>query len=590
MKNRTSLLWSAVGVLAVVGVWACSNEVNESPTTVTTPGTRTNPGDFPGIDDVSENLAQLASACTFTADGGVVTINLAAGEYALLGRGPLNDGGESLNVNGTPCGNATPSSSTRINITGPSDGGSETVIIDYLAGTFALPSSNTAIGIYVDLKNGAGDSLKIRGSSGVDDFVLATTTADAGSNGVYSIGVGINGVTNPGRKTISFTGVEALVVSTGPGADVVRIAGQADAGVGGTPYGRTLSGTGPTLTFYGGDDADTLNAGATKVGSAVTFSGGAGSDTADYSSRSIDLSCTIGGGAVCGESSEGTSINTDVEVFNGGAGNDTIVCAAAAVCTVAGNAGNDTITGSDFDDTLSGGAGDDTITPKGGDDTVSCGSENDTISYADRSADITVALGTGLSASANNGDPAYALADAGTVAENDSVAACENIIGGSGDDTLTGNDFDNVITGGAGGDTLSGGTGNDTFLMGAASDGDDVIDGEGGEDTVSYASRSNALDLTLNTSTPTTGNGEGSEDDSIVNVENLICGGGADNVTGDSANNRIEGGGGNDTIDSSTGDDVIDPGAGTNTVTCGGGSDILLPGGTTTNAAADCEN
>ncbi len=589
MKNRTSLLWSAVGVLAVVGVWACSNEVNESPTTVTTPGTRTNPGDFPGIDDVSENLAQLASACAFTADGGVVTINLAAGEYALIARGSLNDGGQSLSVNGTPCGNATPATSTRINVTGPSDGGSETVIIDYLGGTYALGSAS-AIGINVDLKNGASDSLKIRGSSGVDNVLLATTTADAGSNGVYTIAVGISGVTNPGTKAISFTGVEALVVSTGPGADVVRTAGQADAGVGGTPFGRTLSGSGPTLTFYGGDDADTLNAGATKVGSAVTFSGGAGSDTADYSARTIDLSCTIGGGAVCGESSEGTTIGVDVEVFSGGSGNDTIVCAAAAVCSVSGNAGNDTITGGDFDDTLAGGAGDDVITPKGGTDTVTCGDENDTISYSDRSADITVALGTGVAAAASNGDPAYALADGGTVAENDSVAACENIVGGSGADTLTGNDFDNVITGGLGADAMNGGTGNDTFMMGAASDGNDTINGQGGEDTVSYASRSNVLDLTLNTSTPTTGNGEGAEDDSIVNVENLICGGGADNVTGDSAANRIEGGAGNDVIDAVGGDDIIDPGAGTNTVTCGAGSDILLPGGTTTNAAADCEN
>ncbi|MBL8935100.1 MAG: calcium-binding protein [Archangium sp.] len=588
MKNRTSLLWSAVGVLAVVGVWACSNEVNENPTVVTTPGTRTNPGDFPGIDDVSENLAQLASACTFTADGGVVAINLSAGEYALIARGSLNDGGQSLNVNGTPCGNATPSSATRINITGSPDGGSETVVIDYLGGTFALGSASS-VGINIDLKNGASDALKIRGSSGVDNVLLATTTADAGSNGVYAIAVGINGTTNPGVKAISFTGVEALVVSTGPGDDVLRTAGQADAGVGGTPYGRTLSGTGPSVTFYGGDDNDTLNGGSGKTGSAVTFAGGAGSDTADFSARTNDVSCTIGGGAVCGETSEGATIGTDVEVLSGGAGNDTLVCAAAVVCTVNGNAGDDAITGGGFDDTLNGGAGDDTIIPGGGDDTVNCGSENDTISYSDRSAAVTVVLGTGGAASTSNGDSAYALADGGTAAENDSITACENMIGGSGADTLTGNDFDNVITGGAGADTMSGGTGNDTFMMGAASDGSDTINGQGGEDTVSYGARSAAVTVTLNTSTATTTNGAASENDSIVNVENVICGSGADTVTGDSANNRIEGGGGNDTIDSAAGDDVIDPGAGTNAVTCGAGNDILLPGGTTTNSAADCE-
>lgn len=588
MKNRTSVVWSVVGVLAVVGVWACGSEPqNQSPTT-TVSTERPGAGQFPGIDDVAENLAQLVSACAFVADGGVMSVNLSAGEYALIARGALNDGGASLVVNGSPCGSATPTATSRINITGSPDGGNETVIIDYLGGTFALGSSSS-VGINIDLRGGTGDAVRIRGSSGVDNILLATTTADAGSNGIYSVAVGISGTANPGVRAISFSGVEQLVVSTGPGADVVRTGGQADAGVGGTPFGRTLSGTGPSLVIYGGDDDDVLSAGLAKVGSSVTFNGNGGSDTADYSSRSLDVSCTIGGGAVCGESGEASTIATDVEVLSGGSANDTLVCAAAVVCTLNGNGGNDTLTGSDFDDSLNGGGGDDVILPKGGNDTVVGGSESDTVSYAGRSAAVTVVLATGGAASANNGDPAYALPDGGTVAENDSVASCENIIGGSGGDTLTGNDFDNVITGGAGGDTTSGGAGNDTFLMGAASDGDDTINGGAGEDTVSYASRSNALDLTLNTSTATTGNGEGSEDDSIVNVENLICGGGADNVTGDSANNVIEGGAGNDTIDSGGGDDTIDPGAGTNTITCGAGNDILLPVGTNTNSAADCE-
>ncbi len=584
MKNRTSVLWSAVGVLAVVGVWACGHETNGGQTDPT-PSDRAKPGSFPGIDEVAGNLAQLASACSFTSDGGLMTVALASGEYALISRGSLNDGGASLTVNGTPCGSATPTAVTRISVSGHTTG-SETVIIDYLGGTFALGSSSV-IGVNVDLKGGSSDSLRIRGSSGVDNVLLATAVADAGSNGIYSIAVGINGTTNPGTKAISFTGVESLVVSTGPGADVVRTAGQADAGVGGTPFGRTLSGSGPALVFYAGDDADTLNAGATKVGSAVTYNGGAGSDTADYSSRTNDISCTIGGGAVCGESSEATTIATDVEVFSSGSGADTLVCAAAAACTVNGNAGDDAITGGAQDDSLNGGAGNDTIIPGLGSDTVVGGSETDTVSYSDRSAAVTVAFGTGGAASTSNGDGSDP--GDGGITEDDSIASCENVVGGTGGDTLTGNDFDNVITGGAGADTMSGGTGNDTFMAGASSDGTDTINGQGGEDTVNYSARSADLTFTLNTSTPTTSNGAASENDSIVNVENLICGSGADTVTGDSANNLIEGGGGNDTIDSAAGDDIIDPGAGTNAVTCGGGNDILLPGGTTTNSALDCE-
>ncbi|MCA3015309.1 MAG: hypothetical protein INH41_23220, partial [Myxococcaceae bacterium] len=543
------------------------------------------PGSFPGIDEVSGNLAQLAQPCSFASDGGVMTVNLSGGEYALLGRAALADGGFGITVNGTICGNAG-NNTQRINVTSPNDGGNETVIVDFLDGTFSLPSSATGIGINVDLRNGTADSLRVRGSSGVDDFTFATTVADAGSNGIYSVAVGINGAANNGRRAISFSGVESLVVSTGPGADVFRTGGQADAGIGGTPYGRVLSGTGPSLTIWAGDDADTLNAGTSKVGSAVTFNGGAGADVCDFSARTLAISCTIGGGAVCGEASEGMTVASDVDQVNGGSADDTLVCAAAAACTLSGNGGNDSLTGGGLVDTLNGGAGDDTIIPGAGNDTVACGADLDTVSYSDRSASVTVSLGAAGAASTGNG----------VSGEDDSIAACENIVGGSGDDTLTGNELDNAITGRGGNDTLSGGAGADTFLQFfsglSGDDGDDVIDGEGGVDTVSYSGRSGDLTLTLallpDAGVPAT-NGESGEGDSFENVENLICGGGNDTVTGNASNNLVEGGAGNDTIDTADGDDIIEPGAGTNAVTCGGGNDILLPGGTTTNSANDCE-
>jgi Ca2+-binding RTX toxin-like protein len=95
--------------------------------------------------------------------------------------------------------------------------------------------------------------------------------------------------------------------------------------------------------------------------------------------------------------------------------------------------------------------------------------------------------------------------------------------------------------------------------------------------------------LSLNGAVQTTGNGEAGELGRFTNIENLICGGGDDTVTGDSFDNVLEGGAGDDTISAGGGNDIIDPGAGTNTATCGSGNDILLPGGTTTNAALDCE-
>jgi subtilisin-like proprotein convertase family protein/subtilisin family serine protease len=62
----------------------------------------------------------------------------------------------------------------------------------------------------------------------------------------------------------------------------------------------------------------------------------------------------------------------------------------------------------------------------------------------------------------------------------------ENVIGGDGNDTFTGNGADNFFRGMRGNDTLIGGSGNDSLDGGA---GNDTIDGGAGNDTVSYAGK-----------------------------------------------------------------------------------------------------
>lgn len=72
----------------------------------------------------------------------------------------------------------------------------------------------------------------------------------------------------------------------------------------------------------------------------------------------------------------------------------------------------------------------------------------------------------------------------------------ENVIAGSGDDTITGNDYNNVIDGGAGTDTLSGGLGDDTFLFDNTSDFElDLINGGNGSDTLRLDGTMAAIDL-----------------------------------------------------------------------------------------------
>lgn len=563
--------------LAAASLWGCGNET-PGPTENT--GPTVSPSAFQGADETEANLATLATPCTFVADGGVVTISMAAGEYALVGR---NTGGTNLMVNGTQCGAATSANTNRVVILGSPDGGNETVILDYLNGSFALGTA-TVPGVNVDLRAGTTDALKVRASGGVDTFYLATTAPDAGTAGVYALGVGLNGVVPTGIKNVIFNNVESLVVSTGPGADVVYTNGKADAGIGVNPFGKTSSGTGPSLTVYGGEDNDTLNLGVAK-GGAVTFYGGteadgdAGVDTVELGSRTGNFTISIGSASTC-ETGETCTFQSDVEVINTGAGNDTLSCAAATACTLNGGAGDDILTGSSEADTLSGGAGADTIVPGAGADVIAGGVGTDTVSYAGAATAVTVAFGADGADTATNG-----------AAGDTTIGTCENIIGGDGNDTLTGNNLDNVITGGDGDDAISGGAGNDTFMMGAsaAANGDDTIDGAAGEDTIDWSLRSADLAITLDTSTPTTPNGETTETASLANIENVIGGGGADTITGDSADNLIEGRAGDDIIDSAGGNDIIDPGLGDNTVTCGSGNDILLPGGTATTPAVGCE-
>src|SRR5581483_5088751 len=84
-------------------------------------------------------------------------------------------------------------------------------------------------------------------------------------------------------------------------------------------------------TLNGDDGADTLVGGSSANGS-DTLNGDAGNDTLDYSGRTNSLYVAPGGGAVSGEGGcplgagcEKDTVNTDIENFILGSGNDTFV-------------------------------------------------------------------------------------------------------------------------------------------------------------------------------------------------------------------------------------------------------------------------
>jgi Ca2+-binding RTX toxin-like protein len=173
-----------------------------------------------------------------------------------------------------------------------------------------------------------------------------------------------------------------------------------------------------------------------------------------------------------------------------------------------GSSGNDKLTGGSGADHLDGGTGNDKLYGKGGDEDFLEGkSGNDTLDGGSGDFD-EVAGGAGndvLKGGAGDGDLANYTdhydnvradldnkkGDDGAKGEKDTIAAdIEGVVGGVGDDTLTGNGKANYVLGYYGDDTIKGLGGND-YLFGDGMDSDpgfhfgkDRIDGgTGGSDT-----------------------------------------------------------------------------------------------------------
>jgi hypothetical protein len=191
--------------------------------------------------------------------------------------------------------------------------------------------------------------------------------------------------------------------------------------------------------------------------------------------------------------------------------------------------------------------------------------------------------------------------------------------GGDGNDTITGGPTDDLIAGGDGNDTLGGGDGDDVFISydavaGAdagpadpAPDGADTMDGgPGSYDTVAYGeilpfgaqedplAREVPVTVVLRGATLTSGNGEPSENDKLVNIEGADGGWGSDTLDGGDASNFLAGGRGGDTLIGGDGDDELEGDEGPDTFIAGAGDDLVrlredfLGRGGESDGSADC--
>jgi serralysin len=164
-----------------------------------------------------------------------------------------------------------------------------------------------------------------------------------------------------------------------------------------------------------------------------------------------------------------------------------------------------------------------------------------------------------------------------------SVSTFENLIGGSGADSLTGNSLANTLTGGPGDDKLNGTTGsdlligglnNDTYLFGGSAPGeaDQVTENANeGTDTLSFASQTTSVTLSLgSTAVQSAHTNRTVKLNSISAFENLIGGTAADSLTGNSLTNTLTGGAGDDLLNGTTGNDMLFGGLNNDTYLFGG--------------------
>jgi Ca2+-binding RTX toxin-like protein len=325
-----------------------------------------------------------------------------------------------------------------------------------------------------------------------------------------------------------------------------------------------------------------------------------------------------------GFSSERDDVRPDIENITGGSGNDTLT-GGKGHDTINGGSGNDNISGgpaagscADDVDVLNGGEGDDVfamgIATNCG-DAVDGGNGKDIADYQMRAAGVSITIDT----TANDGE-------AGEV--DKVLATVEIMLGGAGADTMTGGTGEDDLHGGGGNDLLSGGTGNDTLvggpgadtLLGGAGedyfneketadqyrnsagtlidafikqlpgsiDGDvtpeaDLINGGADFDSCDYGRASTAaMTVTLcfnasvsNASGACTGGATDTLDgDDITNCDDFVAGAGADTIMGSTGDDMINGGGGDDSINGGLGNDQLIAGTGTDTLNGGGGEDI----------------
>ena len=402
------------------------------------------------------------------------------------------------------------------------------------------------------LSGGAGDDFLIGGKGG--DSLDGGAGDDAYE--VDSLADSVNDTGGGDDTILSWIDLQLGLPSTQGVENLILLSGATSGtGDGGN---NVIIGNAGNNTLDGGGGQDGL-AGA--IGDDTYIVDDAGDEVAEFAGQGLDLvkssvsfalaanlenlqltsaaAVTGTGNAGNNDISDGSGLNVGNKL-SGLAGND-VLAGKIGNDTLDGGAGNDSLDGGTDNDNLAGGAGNDTLVGNLGKDTMAGGAGNDLYAVDDLADKVVEGAGQGT-------ELIFSSVDITALADN-----VENL-SLQGSATLgTGNKLNNDITGDSLNDTLSGGLGNDTLGGGAGIDlaigglGNDVYDvgdefdltdekSKEGIDTV----RSLAANYTL-----------GAEIENLVLLVTASGGKGnnlANVITGNAADNILEGLGGADTL------------------------------------------
>ena len=312
----------------------------------------------------------------------------------------------------------------------------------------------------VDITNLTSDHRIVFNGNGGGDTVVGTLRPQDVVNGAVTVAAGATTTTTAPASTSTTNGASSTSSQTSGTQTAATTTTPAGAASGqpivGTDGNDVLFGTNGDNVVTAGNGNDLVFGGTGQI----DVAGGDGNDILFGGDGSDRLFGGSGNDQVFGENGDdrlwGDAGN---DMLEGGAGDDTLF----------GGDGNDVLDGGQGADKVYGGAGNDTFVASIGDgqgDRYYGDDGNDTLDLSQITANLNVdlrpsgALGFGSVRTASG--------------ETDSISSIENVVLGSGDDTVTASDAVNVISGGAGHDTI-------VFRTAAAANGDKIADFEAGD-------------------------------------------------------------------------------------------------------------